>query len=294
MLDRRVFLGAVAGVGLLSAFPAGAKKIGAFGTKRLHDAIAALDRESGGRLGVSVLDTASGARFAWRGGERFAMCSTFKFPLAAATLHRVDRGLERLDRRVAIRTADMVPNSPVTEKRIGGHATVAELCEGTITLSDNAAANLLLAPLGGPKGFTRFMRAAGDPVTRLDRMEPQMNGVLPGGDPRDTTSPDAMTGDLERFLLGGVLKPASRAQLLAWMYATKTGAARIRAGIPGDWRLAHKTGTSGKGHYNDVGLIQPPGRAPLLLSLYLADSTLGDDAAEAILSRATRAVVAEI
>jgi beta-lactamase class A len=294
MLDRRMFMAGAAGAAMLAALPLQAKKTRAFGSRRLADAIAALDRESGGRLGVSVLDKATGARFAWRGAERFAMCSTFKFPLSAATLYRVDRGLERLDRRVAVAKSDMVPNSPVTEKRVGGHATVAELCEATITLSDNAAANLLLAPLGGPAGFTRFMRAVGDPATRLDRTEPQMNGVLPGGDPRDTTTPDAMTDGIDRFLLGNVLKPASRAELLAWMNATKTGAGRIRAGVPSAWTLAHKTGTSGRGHYNDVGLIQPSGRAPILLSIYLADSTLESDPAEAILARATRAIVAEI
>jgi beta-lactamase class A len=293
MINRRMLLGAAAGAGLLAAIPAGAKKTRVYGSPRLTAAIAALEGESGGRLGVALTDTGSGAHFGWRGAERFAMCSTFKFLLAAATLNRADRGLERLDRTVPIVQSDILANSPATEKLVGKGATVAALCQATLQLSDNAAANLLLVPLGGPAGFTRFLRAAGDPVTRLDRTEPMMNLSAPG-DPRDTTTPEAMNGDIGRFLLGHVLKPASRAQLNAWMVANKTGDNRIRAGTPSGWIVADKTGTSGKGNFNDLALLRPPGRAPILLSLYLAESKLESAASEAILARATRALLAEL
>jgi beta-lactamase class A len=241
-----------------------------------------------------VLDKATGARFAHRGDERFAMCSTFKFLLAAATLNRADRGGERLDRRIPIRRRDLVANSPVTERLVGRSATVAELCEATLTTSDNAAANLLLAPIGGPGPFTRWLRGIGDPTTRLDRTEPTMN-MVSGADPRDTTTPAAMTADLDRILLGNVLRPASRQRLNAWMLNNRTGGNRIRAGVPAGWRVADKTGTSGHGNVNDIGLILPPGRAPLLISIYLAEaSALPAREAERIIERTTRAVIAEL
>ena len=294
MVGRRDVLGGLASAAMLAALPlraaAATKPARAENLARI---IAALEKESGGRLGVAVLDKAGTASFAWRGGERFAMCSTFKALLAAATLDRVDRGLERLDRAIPVGRGDLVHHSPFAETRVGGSATVAELCEATVQRSDNAAANLLLAPMGGPEGFTRFMRESGDAVTRLDRIEPFMNDVK-GADPRDTTTPDAMVASLDRFLLGDALKPASRARLLAWMIGNKTGDGRIRAGVPHGWTVADKTGTGGQGSYNDIGLIQPPGRAPLLIAIYIAESPLDWDPAEEILAKVTRAIVASL
>lgn len=293
MLERRTFMAAAAGTALLAAAPAKAPKSAVFGKPRLAAEVARLERRSGGRLGVSLLDTATGARFVHRGDERFPLCSTFKFLLAGVTLRRVDKGLERLDRRIAIPAGSIVPNSAFSQSRAGGTATVAELCGTTVATSDNTAANLLLAPLGGPPGLTRYLRALGDPVTRLDRFEPAMNRFSETN-PRDTTTPRAMADDFASFLLGDVLSPASRAQLLVWATATSTGPGRIRAGIPAGWTVAHKTGTSGEGDYNDVAFLQPPGRAPLLLSVYLSRSKLEWAPSEAILAAVARAVAAEV
>jgi beta-lactamase class A len=293
MIERRTFMAAAAGATLLAAAPAKAPKSGVFGKPRLAAEVARLERRSGGRLGVAVLDTATGARFAHRGDERFPLASTFKFLLAGATLRRVDKGLEQLDRRIAVPAASIVANSPFSKSRAGGTASVGELCEAIVTLSDNAGANLLLAPLGGPPGLTRYIRAMGDPVTRLDRFEPAMNSFSETN-PRDTTTPRAMTDDLATFLLGDVLSPASRAQLLAWATATSTGPGRIRSGVPAGWTVAHKTGTSGEGDFNDVAFLKPPGRAPLLLSIYLSRSKLEWAPSEGILAAVARAVAAEV
>jgi beta-lactamase class A len=268
---RRTFL---TGAACATAVPLGAvTPTPAFGGAAFRREVAALERASRGRLGVAILDTATGARFATRGDERFPMCSTFKLVLAAAILRRVDRDLDRLDRRIAVARADLVPNSPVTETRVGGHATVAELCHATMTRSDNAAANLLLPAVGGPAGITRFVRALRDGRTRLDRIEPELNDVRPG-DPRDTTTPGAML-DLFRVLtLGPVLKPASRDRFTGWLIANKTGDPRLRAGLPKNWRVGDKTGASGRGHDNDVAILWPPARKPLLVASYIAETPL--------------------
>lgn len=231
--------------------------------------LAALERRHGGRLGVAILDTATGRRINHRGEERFPMCSTFKWLLAAQVLARVDKGEESLDRRVVFAEPDLVFYSPVTEKHVGEPGmTVGELCDATVTLSDNAAGNLLLATVGGPEGLTAFARSIGDEWTRLDRYEPDLNEAIPG-DPRDTTTPAAMLRTMQAVLLGDVLSQASREQLTAWLVATSTGDARLRAGMPG-WRVGDKTGTGPRGVTNDVGIAWPPGGAPLLVTAYYA------------------------
>ena len=259
----------------------------------LRRAVEALERDSRGRLGVAVLDTGTGRRFAWRGDERFAMCSTFKLPLAAAVLATVDAGREQLDRAIAVPMGDLPPTSPFTETRRGGTATVAELCEATMTQSDNGAANLLLPIIGGAPGFTRFARRQGDPVTRLDRMEPMMN-MVPPGDPRDTTSPRAMLALVRRLALGPALSPASRERLVGWMVNNKTGARRLRAGLPPEWRVGDKTGASGRGNDNDVAILWPPARPPILIASYLAESSLPFPESNAIHARLARLLAAAV
>lgn len=255
-------------------------------------ALARLESRFGGRLGVAALDVATGARASRRADERFPMCSTFKLLAAALVLARVDRGQEHLERRVAFGADQLVTYSPATEKRVGPPGmTVAELCEAALTLSDNTAANLLLASFGGPPALTAYARSLGDAVTRLDRIEPDLNEAAPG-DPRDTTTPAAMLENVRRLVVGDALTPGSRARLADWLLANKTGDARLRAGLPVGWRVGEKTGTGNHGATNDVGVAWPPGRAPLLLAVYYAESTASPDQRNGVVAEVGR-IVAE-
>jgi beta-lactamase class A len=267
MIQRRQFAGA-----LLLPLAAASFDIRAEGRPGLARQLSEIEKKSGGRLGVHVLDTANGRRAGHRQDERFALCSTFKFLAAALVLARVDQGKERLDRRVAYSRDELVTYSPVTEKHAGTDGmTMAQLCEAAVTLSDNTAGNLMLAGFGGPAGLTAFMRSLGDAHTRLDRIETALNEAR-AGDPRDTTTPAAMVGSMQKILLGDALSPASRAQLLQWLEDNKTGGERIRAGLPGDWKVGDKTGTGENGATNDIAILRPPGRAPILLSVYLTET----------------------
>src|SRR5262245_35115417 len=117
---------------------------------KLEEALARIEAESGGRLGVAVLDLESDAQAGHRARERFPMCSTFKALTAAAIFARVDAGKEQLTRRIAIAQSDILSYAPVTKQHVGGDGlSVAELCEAAVTLSDNTAANLLLRSMGG-------------------------------------------------------------------------------------------------------------------------------------------------
>lgn len=264
MLTRRDFL-ALTALALPAFANANSKRCEVIAGK-----LAQLERRNGGRLGVLVLDTATGERCGLHADERFPMCSTFKFLLAAAVLQRVDRREEKLTRATAIPPKPLLFNSPLTEPHAGGTMSVADLCEAALTRSDNTAANLLLETVGGQSGLTKFCRSIGDNVTRLDRTETSLNQALPG-DPRDTTSPGAMADDLHTILLGDVLSPAARGQLIAWMEANQTGLDKLRADLPKGWRAADKTGSNGKTTTNDIAVIWPGAGKPIVVTAYITE-----------------------
>jgi beta-lactamase class A len=262
MFNRRTFL-AVTALCMPGFLRAGPKRFG-----RLAAAFARLEQVNGGRLGVAVLDTGSGERAHYRADERFPMCSTFKFLLAAAVLRRTDTGQETLARAIAIPTKPLVFNSPLTEEHAGSTMTIADLCRAALTRSDNTATNLLLETIGGPTGITSFSRSIGDAVTRLDRIETALNEAL-ADDPRDTSSPAAMADDLHLVLLGEILSQPARNQLTLWMEASLTGLERLRAGLPAGWRAADKTGANGNHTSNDLAVLWPPGKPPILVAAYI-------------------------
>ena len=253
------------------------------------NALAALERRKGGRLGVFAFDTGSRAALAFRADERFLMCSTCKTLVVAAVLARVDAGRERLDRRVRYTKADLLDYAPVARAHVAeGALSVGMLCQAAIEVSDNTAANLLLATIDGPRGVTRYARGLGDSITRLDRNEPTLNrpdGIL------DTTSPRAMVGCLRNIMLGEVLRPSSRQQLEGWMIASTRGLARLRAGLPASWRVGDKAGT-GDAETNDVAIARAPGRSPLFVAAYFDAAGMDEPARDAVL-RDVGAIVAE-
>lgn len=220
------------------------------------------------------------------------MCSTFKFLAASFILKRVDQGKEQLDRAISYRKADLVTYSPETEKHAGGSMPVSELCKAALTLSDNTAANLLLASFGGPPAITAFARSIGDKMTRLDRTETSLNEATPG-DPRDTTTPVAMLHNLQHILLGDVLKPESRKQLTDWMLANTTSSAKFRAVVPAAWKVADKTGSGSHGTNNDIGVLWVPDGKPILVTSYLTETTISTEACNAIHADVARAIADE-
>ncbi len=251
-----------------------------------------IEARVGGRIGVAAWQAGSGRRLEHRAGERFAMCSTFKMILAAAVLRRVDRGEERLDRRISYAAPDLLEYAPITTQHLPkGAMTVEGLCAAAMEYSDNTAANLLLATLGGPAGLTAFARSLGDAITRLDRNEPSLNTAVPG-DPRDTTTPIAMLGSLRALLLGEALTADSRRRLDEWMTRNTTGAALIRAGVPTGWTVGDKTGRGSNATLNDIAILRPPAGEPIMLCIYSTESKASVKDREAAVAEVAR-VVAE-
>ncbi|MET0964612.1 MAG: class A beta-lactamase [Noviherbaspirillum sp.] len=285
---RRSLLLAAASLPLVhacTALPAAARSH-EIAEARLRQLEASLD----GRLGVYALDTGSGARLGFRGDERFPMCSTFKAVLAGAILERSAREPDLLQRRIRYAAGELVSYSPITEGHVKDGMTVAGLCDAAVRYSDNSAANLLLDIVGGPASLTGFARTQGDERFRLDRWETALNTAEPG-DPRDTTTPQAMVILLQRLCLGDGLPQAQRLQLQDWLRRNTTGATRIRGGVPAGWQVGDKTGTGPYGTANDVGLIWPPQRAPLVLAIYTTRRGQGAEPRNDILAAAARVVM---
>ncbi|WP_158944331.1 class A beta-lactamase [Granulicella sp. S190] len=291
MLTRRHFVmtGTLAAVNTAALpYTMYAKSLSRF--SNLPALLAQLEHSNSCRLGVAVLDTASGERTGHRSDERFAMCSTFKMLLAAAVLQRVDAGHERLNRNLSVPARPLVSHSPVTEEHAGAEMTVSALCDAILTQSDNTAANLLLDTLGGPGGVTLFARSIDDKITRLDRTETSLNEALPG-DPRDTTSPSAMVENLQKLLLGNVISTSSRNQLIQWMVANTYGDTRLRKTLSANWKAADKTGANGETTTNDIAIFWPPHHPPVLIAAYLTECPGSDDKRNTILAEVGRIVV---
>jgi beta-lactamase class A len=260
-MDRRTFLAAT---GLYLAGSA----IARVATVSLSD----IEARIGGRVGVMAIDTSNGTEVSQRADERFAMCSTFKWVLAAFVLSQVEQDEMSRDERLSYGTEDLLDYAPVARKHVDrGWLTVDALCSAIVTVSDNTAANLLLNRVGGPAGLTAFLRRHGDKVTRLDRMEPELNTNL-RGDERDTTTPRAMAETMNRILVGDVLSAPNRDMLLQWLREATTGLGRLRGGLPSGWIAGDKTGTGVNGAANDVAIAWPPGRNPILIAAYLSES----------------------
>lgn len=252
--------------------------------------LAQLEQGAGGRLGVFALNTANGAQIGYRANERFPFCSTFKVILIGAILARSAQAAGLMQQRIRYAQSDVVHYSAVTAEHVGDGMTVAELCAAAIQRSDNTAANLLIRLLGGPEAVTAYARLIGNPVFRLDRLETSLNDAVPG-DPRDTATPAAMVRSLQTLTLGEALPPAQRTQLLDWLRGNQMGSKRIGAALPAGWTSGDKTGTGDYGTANDLGLIWPPSRPPIVLGIYHTQAQQDAKARDDVIAAAARIVV---
>jgi len=246
-----------------------------------------LERTFGARLGVYAVDTATGREVAFRADERFAYASTHKVFTAGGVLQRTP--LADLDRTVTYSQKDLVSNSPVTEKHVATGMPLRAVIDATLRYSDNTGGNLLFRELGGPEGLNAVLRGIGDTTSHADRIEPELNATFPG-DKRDTSTPRALAVSLRAFALGNALPEDKRQVLVDIMRANTTGDENIRAGVPG-WPVADKTGTAEYGTRNDIGVVWPPNRAPIVISV-LTDRAAKDAKIDnALLAQATAAAV---
>lgn len=243
-----------------------------------------LELQNGGRLGVCILNTKTGETWGHRINERFGMCSTFKFALAAIMLKEIELGKTNFDKEITIQKNGLKPYNDYVENAVKtGKISIKKAIEAIQINSDNICANGLLNYLGGPMIMTQKLRELGDNITRLDRIEPEMN-LVSGNGIQDTTTPLAFANTMQKILLGDYLNKQSRKFLLDMMIATKTGSRRLRAGLPNDWVAGDKTGTGLydvqekiANKYNDVAIVLPPKKPPFIItSYYEADGSYNE------------------
>jgi beta-lactamase class A len=258
---------AVLAATLIVGVPAKAIEIGA-----LDGAVTRAESALRARIGVAVIDTASGTVWQRRGGERFPLNSTHKVFSCAAALARADRHEMDMEAVIPIDTTALVAYSPVTAKvPAGGTMSLRQLCRAAVSFSDNTAANLVAGAIGGPTAVTAFLRAIGDGTTRLDRLEPELNQAAPG-DVRDTTTPLAAAESLQSLLLGDALSRPARAELRQWMLNDRVADALLRSGLPKDWRVADKSGAGGHGSRSIIAVAWPPERPPVVVAIYITQT----------------------
>ncbi|AIX73799.1 MULTISPECIES: class A beta-lactamase [Mixta] len=255
----------------------------------LTQKLAALEKSTGGRLGVAWID-GDGLRYGYRADERFPMTSTFKTLAAAAILHNSVSQPNLLEKKIRIREADRVAWTPVTGNYFGKEMSIAALCAAAIEYSDNLAANYLLKELGGPQGVTAYARLLGDTLTRLDRQETELNSAAPG-DERDTSTPAAMAENLSKLTLGDALPTAQRQRLISWLKQNTTGDQSIRAGVPAGWTVGDKTGAGAYGTTNDLAILWPEKGAPKILAIYFTQPQPDAANNKAVLASATRLAI---
>lgn len=268
----------------------------------LEKRLAAIASRIGGVTGVAAVHLESGRRVTLNGEDRFPMASVFKVPIAIVVLRRVDAGKLSLDKRITITPEQYNPaHSPLREETGGKRAVfpVRRLLKAMVSVSDNTAADVLMGLVGGPEVITRELATPG---IRIDRTEIQMLKDLRAGgaegylkDPRDTSTPVAMAGLMERLWkreLG--LSKSSHDLLVAAMTATNTGPNRIRAGVPAGANVAHKTGTWTAGA-NDAGIVATrDGKQHIAIAVFTKGGKASTEQREAVINAVVREVYGEL
>lgn len=297
IVTRHVFAAARRHLGalvLIIAALAPVARAQAFDARPLAQAVLAEEARLDARLGAALIDTADGATWSHRGDERFPLNSTHKAFTCAALLKLVDDGRLGLDAMVSVPSASLVPHSPFMERHVAPErVSLGQACAAAITVSDNTAANIATAAIGGPDAFTAFMRGLGDAVTRLDRLEPEMNEATPG-DARDTTTPRAIAASLRGVALGDALGEASRARLVDWMAQDKLADALLRAALPPSWTIADKTGAGGHGSRSIIAILWPAARPPVVVAIFITQTSATLAERDAAIARIGRVLVAMI
>ncbi|MDA1603596.1 class A beta-lactamase BlaIII [Bacillus cereus] len=229
-----------------------------------NDSFAKLEKEYDAKLGIYALDTGTNQTVAYHANDRFAFASTSKSLAAGALLRQ--NSIEALDEKITYTREDLSNYNPITEKHVDTGMTLKELADASVRYSDSTAHNLILKKLGGPSAFEKILREIGDTVTNSERFEPELNEVNPG-ETHDTSTPEAIAKTLQSFTLGTALPKEKRELLVDWMKRNTTGDKLIRAGVPKRWEVADKTGAGSYGTRNDIAIIWPPNKKPIVLAI---------------------------
>jgi len=261
----------------------------------LERQIAQLADGSAGRIGVAAIDLATGREISILGDQRFPMASTSKIAIAATYLEGVDQGRWTLTRELPL----MVPvsskpfSSKVAPVQPGQYLSASQLLNLMLTRSSNPATDALLAAVGGPSAVNDWARRAGianfnltRDIATLVRDDGEFNPAT-YVDIRDSATPRDMVRLLSGLYQGQWLSRQSRDLLISTMEQCRTGTRRIRAQMPENVTVAHKTGTLSN-TASDVGILTTPDGRTIAVAIYVTGqgSKANRDAKIASIARA--------
>jgi len=233
-------------------------------------------------------------------------------PIAIEALAQVAEGKLELSRPVTLGPNDIRACCTLSRRypRGGVTLTLRDLIELMMIESDNSAVDAVLKLVGGPAVVERRLRAQGFNDINVNRYDAQISlemcgvreavaesdwtlelqrrliaGVTPAdlhaararytSDPRDTSTPDDMAALLVRLQRGDLLPWPYGEQLIERMSHAKIGARWLKARLPLDIVVAHKTGTTDV-VINDVGIITlPEGGGHLVLAVFVKNGGRG-------------------
>lgn len=299
----------------------------------LQEKIAALAASYREPVGIAITDVNERWTAQVAGEEVFPQQSVSKLWVALSVFQAIDRGQMALDQQVILTKDDRsVFYQPITSKIRGpnGYATsVYELLQHQLIFSDNAANDKLVAELGGGATVTRVMAEKGLEGLGIGETERDMQTRAAGltwqpdfgvtwiwkaareklpeevrdaalsqylANPPDGAKPAAITETLAALKRGELLSPNSTATMLDLMAQCRTGGNRLRAGLPADWSIAHKTGTGPDWRgasvgINDVGLVTAPDGHAYAVAVMMRETRHPMGARQAFMQKVSRLIV---
>lgn len=232
----------------------------------LQKKLANLEKIANGKIGVYAINTNNNQIIAYRANERFPVQSTCKLIGIAGLLKSSNKNKNLLQEKIHYTKDDLIAWHPVTGRHLAEGMTLEELSEAAISYSDNAAMNLIMKKMGGPRFVTDYARAIGNQSFHIEHYEGNLNSNP--HDQHDTATPKDMAISVKKLTIGNALTQFQRAKLMTWLRNNTTGYQRIRAGVPLGWVVAEKTGSGDYGVANDIGVMWSPTCKPIVLAIY--------------------------
>lgn len=220
-----------------------------------------------------------------RNDRPLPMLSVFKFPVVLAVLDRAVREGIPLSTPVAVgpEWLDSGTYSPMRDSLPpqGGTLPLGRLLAYAVSQSDNIACDRLIDFAGGPGAVDGYLKKLGITEIRITATERTMH-LATENQRINTARPSALCSLFDRFLQGELLPQRETAWLRGLLEGCATGRNKLRAGLPPEVRLGHKTGSSDRTPEgiriadNDAGYVVLPDGRHYCITVLVTDSRHDD------------------
>lgn len=271
--------------------------LGAQNLSSLQHQIDSIAQKTKATVGVSVM-TSAGEAFTYNDTIAFAMLSTFKWPLAMAVLHKLDRFDISPDSTLFITKNDLLPNtySPLRDARPEGNfpLSIRQLLQYSVAQSDNNACDILIRFIGDIDSLQQYVNRIGIPQMHIVATEEQMH-IHPSNQYLNHTLPSSATLLIQKFLLDNLLSPNNQQLLKDILITTSTGTDKLKANLPANVIIGHKTGSSDridgiKIADNDMGFVYLPDGRQYSIAIFIMNSQEDDKTNAAVIAHISKIV----